>query len=209
MQRSFNLESWNTLEEGKALKFEGNRPRRVNLAVNAPGETLLYVDYGTGPTFLARVIGRDDLEFAVPGAFTLFADETSCRVFSVDGDNPAVVVPEAVTFTKIAERRPRNPELEQMQYLMMQNMEKRLAQQRVELDAIFAARANDTGAGASGAGGETSERDAATGSSSADSGEADSGSAPGEEPAGTVSENAQAADAGGNVGSIGDESDDK
>lgn len=205
MQRHFNLENWTELAQGEALAFPGKRPRRVNLAVNSPGETLLYVDYGDGPVFLARVIGREDIEFAVPGAFDLMADASSCRVFSVDGDNPSIVIPDAVTFTKIAERRPRNPELEHMQYLMMQNVETRLAQQRAEIDAIYAANAHNSGAGTAGSGGDTAQRDDAAGAPAADGSETDGGSAGSNEPAGTVSE-AASDDAGGDLGN-GDKAD--
>jgi hypothetical protein len=62
--------------------------------------------------------------------------ESEVWYFTNDGDLIAMERPEAVSFTKIASRRARNPELERMMWKMEQNMERRLAAQRVEMEAL-------------------------------------------------------------------------
>lgn len=149
MQRLFNLNKWSVLEEGKAISFRGSKPRLVRLEVNSPGEVFLYISQENDPTvdpdpevvFLARVCGRDTLEWhAAAGGFSLMVEGGSCNVYTIDGDDPSFRNLTPTIFTKIVERRPRNPEFERMAALMQLNVERRLAQQKQELHAFFANR---------------------------------------------------------------------
>lgn len=146
MQRLFNLSKWAVLEEGKAISFKGSKPRLVRLEVNSPGEVFLYVSQESDPTvdtdpeviFLARVEGRDTLEWhAAGGGFSLMVEGGSCNVYTVDGDDPSYRNLTPTIFTKIVERRPRNPEFERMAAMMQLNVERRLLQQKQELHALF------------------------------------------------------------------------
>lgn len=152
MQRLFNLSKWAVLEEGKAISFNGSKPRLVRLEVNAPGECFLYVsqendarvDSDPEVNFLARVVGRDTVEFHVGGGgFTLMVEGGSCNVYTIDGDDPSFVNLTPTVFTKLVERRARNPEFERMAQIMQLNVERRLAQQRQELHDFFARRSPD------------------------------------------------------------------
>lgn len=139
MQRIQNIADWQKVEDGKALNMLGGVTRRVRLDVNAPDAVRLWFVDGDGQmTFLARVVGRDVLEFvAGQQDFAIIAEGGECWFQSVDGENLAFSIPDAVTMTKLIERRPRNHEMELMMYMQNQNLERRLAQQANELEALW------------------------------------------------------------------------
>ncbi|AXH75493.1 MAG: hypothetical protein [Microviridae sp.] len=138
MQRIFNYDKWTSISEGGGLKFGNTRPRKVRLEVNAPDSVALSVADADGVSyFLALVAGRDTVEFYSRGSFTLVADG-ACWVYTADGDDISAVVDAPVSFTKIATRRSRNPELERIAFEMSRNMNRRLEQQADELSKLFA-----------------------------------------------------------------------
>lgn len=149
MQRMFNINKWSVLSEGNAANFNNPRSRVVRLEVNSPGEVYLYLRqeawHPDQPQeiaephsyFLARVVGRDVLEFHTTGAFQLIAEGGSCCIYTVDGEDVSFEVLDPVVFTKIAQRRRRSPELEHIAHLMQRNMERRLAEQTIELQRRF------------------------------------------------------------------------
>ena len=141
MQRLFNLDKWTALAEGSSLAFVNPRPRTVRLEVNAPVKSALYVADADGEVrFLALVEGRDTIEFNSTGSFNLTVEGADVHVYTADGDDISAVVLAPRIFTKIAERRRRNPELERIAALMQANMERRLAIQANELRAELARR---------------------------------------------------------------------
>ena len=141
MQRMYNLEKWMRLTESSRLEFSNPKPRTVRFEVNAPGERALYVaDDLTGECrFLALTMGCDVIEFSANGAFSLLADDPAggqdveTWVFTADGADVSIVLEAPESFTKIVERRRRNPELEAVMAVMQRNLERRFAQQSVEL----------------------------------------------------------------------------
>lgn len=157
MQRIHNILDWIELKEGEGLPFPGGK-RRVTIQVNSPGKTALYIvpterrgvdglvienDEVVGlPIFLALVEGRDEIELFAEGGFNLTHDGTGVVYVlgSEHGEKAFVINPEPIIFTRIAERRTRNPEMEAMQHLMMQNMQKMVAQQASELEAVYERR---------------------------------------------------------------------
>lgn len=144
MQRIFNVDKWTFIEIGQVLEFPLERPRLVRLEVNAPDVALLYVlDAAGSAKFLARVSGRDTVEFVSPGAFSLSVTDGACAVYTVDGTVGHRTVEAPQSFTTIVERRKRNPELDAMMRMMNHNIERRLAQQAGELQAQFERRAKD------------------------------------------------------------------
>lgn len=138
MQRLFNINKWQLLENGKAVNFENPHPRRVRIDVNAPDRAkLFYVDGEGEITFLAVVDGRDRVEFGCYGEFGLTAEGGDIWFDTVDGEDFSFSIPDAVIITKIAQRRARNPEFEMMQFKMNQNLEIRMEQQRRELEELW------------------------------------------------------------------------
>lgn len=121
------------------MNFAEERDRKIRLDVNAAGEaTLYYVDGDGETTLLGLVCGRDVLEFQTHGgAFSIAIEDADCWVFTIDGEDVSFQVPEAVTFTRLVERRQRNPEVEMMQYMMNRNMQILLESQRDELEQMF------------------------------------------------------------------------
>lgn len=165
MQRIFNLDKWTVIPDGKALDFNTDRPRVVRLDVNCAGTANLYVvqkDEGEA-AFLARIVGRDVIEFHSAGGFSIVCDGDPVSVYSVDGETWTFHDPAPVIFTRIHERRARNPDLELVMARMAQNMERRLAVQADELARLFERReaARAAASGDSVAGGAAGAQSAA------------------------------------------------
>lgn len=148
-QRLGNLDKWEPLAgDGKSgVSFPGG-PRPVTLEVNAPERTALYVEYEVPKLdadgnvrgfdlkeqFLALVEGRDKVEFTVGGDFTLFADK-DCLYYTGDDQETHNVVIAPVIFTRIANRKERNPNMEMMEFKMRLNIERRM--QALEREAML------------------------------------------------------------------------
>jgi len=144
MQRMYNLDKWSTLSGGDGLVFVNPKPRTVRLEVKSIEKSPLFVvEPDTGLVhFLALVEGRDTLEFSSNGAFQLTTQEGHVvDVYTADGDDVSMKVVDPQSFTKVVERRARNPELEIIASTMMRNMERRFEQQAYELEAMYARRA--------------------------------------------------------------------
>lgn len=129
MQKLMNINDWTVLEEGKSLKFEKETPRHVRLHVNAPAERLLYIRLlkEKEPRFLALVKGLDGVDFYTPGAFEIMCDLGSLNIKTFDGQFGHLEHTDHRVFTEVVARRPRNPELELMNHIALQNMNKRMA----------------------------------------------------------------------------------
>ena len=181
MQRLFNIDKWFVLEAGKALNFENPLARRVRLDVNAPGSAQLFYVTGNGEvTFLANVSGRDVVEFASHGGdFAIQCEGNDVWLYTIDGEDTSFANPGAVVFTKIVERRARNPELELMQHMMKRNLDMRMEAQRSELEQLWARR--EAAAASRAAQSAAASAPASAASESQPDGDADAGS--GGEPA--------------------------
>lgn len=170
-QRVFNLAKWRFMRDGSAMTFSNTKRRTVILDVNAPDEVRFYVvqdpeavrnnperlsDQEAGRessgddaddkqdlTFVGLVKGRDRLEFAVDGAFDLVVEGGGAYVYSADGQDIATRIVAPLIFTRIANRRARNPHLELIQYQMRLNMERmqdQLAEELERREKAFAER---------------------------------------------------------------------
>lgn len=163
-QRVHNLTKWRFLPEGRSLHYAGDKPRTVIIDVNCPGEVCFYVrqdrdavlndeeivrdeaagrarpdNVGLDPSddelvFIGLVKGRDRLEFAVSGAFDLLVEGGSAYVYSAEGQDIATRVVAPVIFTRIANRRQRNPHLEMMEYQMRLNVQRMRAELEEETE---------------------------------------------------------------------------
>ncbi|MGF7009263.1 hypothetical protein [Aminobacter sp. BE322] len=126
------------------LTFEGTGARRIRLHVNSPGVTLAWLVDDTGAEegfqFLARAEGYAVIEFHAEGDVRISLDGSDVWWMCSEAEPTHVTVIDPVIFTKIANRRHRNPELEEVMYRMQLNMERRLAQQAGEIEAAFVRR---------------------------------------------------------------------
>lgn len=140
--RIHNLTKWSPLKPGDVLELKGLASRPVRIEVNTETTTRLDWIEGEKGTFLAVVNGYEVVEFvAGPEGHLVATSEGEVWFFTNDGDQVATARPEAVSFTKIATRRARNPELERMMYKMEQNMNRRMAAQQAEIEAMLRAQA--------------------------------------------------------------------
>lgn len=138
MQRVHNVDKWQEVPEGNTVNFGKKEPRRVRLDLNAPNPVTLFHSTGDGEvTFVGRVVGRDVIELFTNGEFALTAEGGPIWLFTIDGEDVSFEESTAPILTKIAERRPRNPEFELMQYHANRNMELRMEQMRQELDRAW------------------------------------------------------------------------
>lgn len=137
MQRLFDLAKWGRLEAGEVLSVVGEGVRRVRLELSAPVRTIVTVATA-GSVIETIVAGRDVVEFFADGAFEFSAYE-GLFWYTADGQDWSVAPVEDTTFTKIVERRVRNPEVEYMMALAQQNMEKRLAEQAKSYETLIEA----------------------------------------------------------------------
>ncbi len=141
-----SLARWNTLAAGQAIVFESpsnDGERRIRLHLNVSHPTALYAEDESGPRFLCVVpTGVETVEFFAAGKIAVFNEDGDCEVHyqTAESEPTFAEVIDPVIFTKIANRRHRNPELEEVMYRMQLNMERRLAQQAGEIEAAFERR---------------------------------------------------------------------
>ena len=124
--------------------------RRVRLHFNVEAETAVYRSFGdTDDEQLLSVVGPglETIEFSAAGEIRFFCVprlEDAQVWFQTADDEPTFSrVLDPVVFTKIANRRHRNPEVEAMMQTMQINMERRFAQQAAEFDAALQRRRNE------------------------------------------------------------------
>lgn len=143
MQNLNNIEKWEDLTEGEALVLEGTRRRRITLHVNAPHEANLYLvetgkDGADKGRFLCKVCGLDVVRWTAQGVQKIVSDVPLVKVYTGELEKTSMASPDPTVFTKIAERRQRNPQLELMMRTMRQNTEALLSAQAAEMDRRFA-----------------------------------------------------------------------
>lgn len=154
MQRIHNLSKWVYVET--SMVFDNPEPRLVKVEVNCPDATQFFVtrdsfDVENDPerqtdraahrditpradtVFLGLAEGRDGFEFWVEGPFRLEPSEP-CWIFTVDSIRIANKVIAPLVFTRIANRRARNPHLEMMEFQMKRNTEARLQAMAREME---------------------------------------------------------------------------
>lgn len=142
-----NLSKWTRLPVGKPLALDGKQDRWIRLHVNCAVPTHFTAVPFTedseepgDPVFLAVVQGRETIEFVASGYVEIIVTgEDDIFYFTPDGDQIAVEFEDARSFTKIASRRARNPELEYLMYKQQQNIERRMTAMQSDYAAQIAA----------------------------------------------------------------------
>lgn len=144
-QRIFAIDRWTEVTDKTQVDFYSSKgmSRKVVLQVNAPQRTNLILVTPEGePHFLARVEGRDEIEFTHAGDFSLTVEEGTVYVASADGQKVHIAETGAATFTKIAERRRYSPEVMMMQAAMRENQRRLEAMMAGEIERRVQAHVN-------------------------------------------------------------------
>jgi len=123
---------------GTGLALDSDKRRVVRLELNTSEPCQLRLQTGADDIrFLANVEGYQELTFVAPGPVTIWPDcEGEVWWWSPEMESHHVEVPDAETFTRIANRRERNPELERMMAKMQANAERRMAAMMGEVRGV-------------------------------------------------------------------------
>ncbi len=141
-----SLSRWALLAPTTAIVFDGSdvAERRVRIDFNLEAATSFFIVTADGEElFLAALPpGLETVEFSAAGTFRVYAESGSGAVHYISADLEPTFseVVDPVIFTKIANRRHRNPELEEIMFRMNQNLEARLAAQAHEFEAALERR---------------------------------------------------------------------
>lgn len=139
--RIHNVSKWAALQPGQLLELKGLQPRKVRVELNCPAPTRVDLVEGDKTVFLCIAHGYEVVEFSAgQDVYLSCTSEDEVWYFTNDGDVTAFDAPEAVSFTKIATRRARNPDLERIMFKAEQNALRREAALRAEFEAAIAAR---------------------------------------------------------------------
>jgi hypothetical protein len=133
-----NLDRWTRLPADKAIGFAGGADRRVRVHFNVDAPTALRTLQEDGEDRFLTVIpvGLSTLEFYYGGAFSVYPSDANEVWYQTAEDEPTFFENlDPVIFTKIMQRRARNPELERMFRLMRRNEDARFARLSSEMDA--------------------------------------------------------------------------
>lgn len=135
-----DLSRWHMLAKGSKLEFPNEERRKVRLEVISEGGTILRASQKKGaPMFLGVFSRFDVVQFQVDGPWTLHVEGDRCYIWTPElTDNGMEEIPEAVSFTKIMNRRVRNPEMELMMKKVGDNMERRIAQVSRDVGLVIA-----------------------------------------------------------------------
>lgn len=137
-----SLSRWASLPSDEAIVFEGSDvgERRVRINFNLEGVTAFFIGDEQGEDFLCTIgPGLETVEFNVSGSFKIYAEKGSGIVHyqSADLEPTHHEIPDPEIFTKLMQRRHRNPELEEMMFKMQMNIERRMSQQADEMEAFY------------------------------------------------------------------------
>lgn len=125
-----NLDKWKRVESGEIIVFAGEKLRRIRLQLNTSARTNVHVlGADAVPQFIGTVDGFDVIDFQYQGDLELLmASEGEVWLYSGEMEFTAKVIEDAESFTKVYERKARNPDLEYMLHRMQATQEQRIAQ---------------------------------------------------------------------------------
>lgn len=124
------LARWHDLPKGDVMTLAGDRPRTIRLNVNSPGLARLYLVDKDGDIqrFLATADRLDVVQFFADGVVRIATPDADVAIYSAENEPTFSVIENAETFTKIANRAARNPDLEYLMHMQQVNLERRMAQ---------------------------------------------------------------------------------
>lgn len=126
---------------GEGLLLESAKRREVRLELNTAAPCQLRVQYGKNDIrFLANVHGRETITFIADGPVGIYPDsEDEVWWWTPEMEKTSVLIPDAEAFTKIAQRRERNHDLERVAQKLAENAERRLAAMQADFNRRIAA----------------------------------------------------------------------
>lgn len=142
IQKLGDLSRWR-LHDEKALFFADHKVRTIRLDVRAAAPVHVYLHTNSDGELVDEFmtvlpVGLSALEF-LSGGCSLVLDSTGPVVyFTPEIETVTFENVEEETFTTIANRRERNPEVEWMEFLMNQNINQRMAQMDAEFERRLA-----------------------------------------------------------------------
>ncbi|MER8599677.1 hypothetical protein NKH09_17525 [Mesorhizobium sp. M1339] len=163
IQKLGDLSRWR-LHDEKALFFADHKVRTIRLDVRAAAPVHVYLHTNSDGEVVDEFLtvlpaGLSAVEFLSNGC-SLVLDSTGPVVyFSPEIEAVAFENVEEETFTTIAQRRERNPEVEWMEFLMNQNINARMAAMDEEFQRRLAAMEAKGNANAGNASGESGSGD--------------------------------------------------
>lgn len=139
-----SIARWSELPPEASVVFEGRKARRIRLHVNSPGLARFWLIEDGKERFLGAVERCDVIEFVASGDVEIATKDSDVWYYCAEHEPTHTKILDPKIFTRIAERRTRNPELELMMHQMQVNLERRLAAQNFEfnsrMEAALAAR---------------------------------------------------------------------
>ena len=134
MMRWYDLASWVALPAGKTIGFDNPKPRTVRLDVQLEEPGVVRVTTGEGVMMAGYVASNETIEFFASGQYVVGAD-VDMYVYTSDLEVVHIENEGGEAYTRIVERRQRNPELEAMERRMHENMQRLFAKTQNEREA--------------------------------------------------------------------------
>lgn len=132
MIRLHNLDRWAKLPAGDVLHLAEGDLRKVRVQVNLEDRTSFHLRWqneGADDLVFLGVAGPgvDVIECYTTGGDIVATSEGEVWYFTNEGQDTTFSRPEARSFTRTANRRARNPQVELMMFKMEQNINRRIA----------------------------------------------------------------------------------
>jgi len=175
--------------QGSYLELANDKRRVVKLELNTSEPCQLRLQVGSDDyRFLANVHGRETISFVADGPVGIWPDcDGEVWWWCPEMESTHVQLVDEETFTRVANRRQRNPELERMMQKMHENAERRMAQVVGEVRGVVDGLRTEN---------ETLKAEVKKRGKRKGAGDADAGGGTGETPA-EVPDGAEATDLGG------------
>lgn len=140
MIRMYALTDWVSVPAGGSVGFDNPKPRNVRVEVMLEQPAVVNIATDTdGVSVACYVTGRETIEFWADGPYVL-GSASNMYVYTSDLERVHIENEGGESYTRIVERRQRNPELEAMERRMHENMQRMLAQTQAERDAALERR---------------------------------------------------------------------
>lgn len=140
MIRINSVYQWQEVNVGQRVEFVSDHDelRAVRMLVNAPSPAQIYVQQdGEKPYFVARVEGLEEVVFEIRGSYHLMPFGSEIWIDTIDGSKGGLEVVDDASFTTIMTRKVRNPEVEIMERLMHENINRRFAALAAETELLI------------------------------------------------------------------------